>query len=1350
MKLAALIIAALLTASAAIAQTVPTTGGIGPGTPFFFYPQLPLIQVASGSPPVVIACTGGTQTVVGSNVIFTFNASGTLNCTNSFAAQELVVAGGGGASGAGGGAGGLVAGSITIPTGTTEITVGNGGAGAIADGGPGKAGGNSSIGTLVTANGGGPGGLINANAPNGGGSGGGTGPTATGNGPFTGGSGTSGQGNAGGASFASPSPFPGAGGGGAGAAGTPATSSTAPGNGGNGLSNSITGTATPYAGGGGGGFDIQNVDAGGTGGAGGGGAGSGAQGAAGAPNTGGGGGGSGGNLSGGAGGTGVVIISCSITVCGGGTSTGFLKGLQAQFVVNNFAPSSNDFVPADGFWTASNTSSSNPTVTTVSDTLPDGTTGNVSQAAFPAITSGTTQVSVLTFNDTTHALAGTPMSHNVWAKVVSGTGTLFSSVSSGAIFGDAPITNDGQWHLVQATWTGSILGAGGGAADLGISIGINQNFSPERVAVSPITVELAGDYFVQLQSANVPAFADVKTGGPLAVTGTPPLQAQLTEPLPPGVAIRDASQWSSFSGNPIVIGDPSEVWGAGGRGNPVIQAQFQSGGFFWAFSPQCFPNVTSQQVIIAACLFKSTDGLNWTEDTTNAPYLLLTGGILANPTVNSGGSGFTAGTGTATYTGTGCPIPPVIAVTVTGTVITSATPSPNNGVGTGSCSTWPTNTDWAFTGVGAGSGASFTWSSLGGTAAAPAPATFELHPQFLPFGCNDGTTPHNTCIIYSATAANNADHLYVAWTDGAPDSVYTPIGCTSGECPTAVPVTINNLPPSGYGNPGVPTVMNVGGATGVNYIQVYTGDVPLGGVNYSVYTTPANKAITTSGNTLTFLHDAGITIVSGKDWSQPTTGTQLIDPYIFLNHCGFYELYFALFNSSVPSPPWDAGSPGNTQLIAEGVSNSPTGPWYQFTHPVFLGDTEDPFGNGGDPAAIELGGKFILTSPFNDPASRTGAGFALTGPVGTCPTPIVVAPTETALPVITGVPQVGSTLTATNGSWTGAPTIFTYQWLSGGSPISGATSQTFVPTSAQSGDLVSVTVTATSANGSTSATSLAVTMPAAPLASCTGGTHTSDGAGNTVMTFTASGTLNCTGSFPAQTLVVAGGGGATGAGGGAGGYCTTEGTPTCGLGPSITIPSGATTVTLGTGGAGAIPTGTAINGTNSSLGTIVTATGGGAGGANNAPGMAGGSGGGAGPNSSSAMAGGAGSQGNNGGAAFVAASVFPGAGGGGAGAPGAAPTVNTVAGNGGNGLANPISGSSVTYAGGGGAGFAGGGGATFGSGGTGGGGKGATSSPTAGAPNTGGGGGGSQAANSGASGGSGVVIISCPTTLCGS
>ena len=52
----------------------------------------------------------------------------------------------------------------------------------------------------------------------------------------------------------------------------------------------------------------------------------------------------------------------------------------------------------------------------------------------------------------------------------------------------------------------------------------------------------------------------------------------------------------------------------------------------------------------------------------------------------------------------------------------------------------------------------------------------------------------------------------------------------------------------------------------------------------------------------------------------------------------------------------------------------------------------------------------------------------------------IVAPANTVLPVISGSTTVGSTLTTTDGTWTGSPTpTYTYQWKRGGTNISGAT-----------------------------------------------------------------------------------------------------------------------------------------------------------------------------------------------------------------------------------------------------------------------------------------------------------------------
>ena len=93
------------------------------------------------------------------------------------------------------------------------------------------------------------------------------------------------------------------------------------------------------------------------------------------------------------------------------------------------------------------------------------------------------------------------------------------------------------------------------------------------------------------------------------------------------------------------------------------------------------------------------------------------------------------------------------------------------------------------------------------------------------------------------------------------------------------------------------------------------------------------------------------------------------------------------------------------------------------------------------------------------------------------------APQNTAQPQITGTATVGSTLTATNGTWSGStPITYTYAWercaTNGAScaAISGATSQTYVAASADGAHTLRVVVTATNAAGSAQATSAFVSV----------------------------------------------------------------------------------------------------------------------------------------------------------------------------------------------------------------------------------------------------------------------------------
>jgi hypothetical protein len=88
--------------------------------------------------------------------------------------------------------------------------------------------------------------------------------------------------------------------------------------------------------------------------------------------------------------------------------------------------------------------------------------------------------------------------------------------------------------------------------------------------------------------------------------------------------------------------------------------------------------------------------------------------------------------------------------------------------------------------------------------------------------------------------------------------------------------------------------------------------------------------------------------------------------------------------------------------------------------------------------------------------------------------PVVITPGH---PTITGVARVGSELTAHPGTWKPKGIIITYQWLSGGQPVAGATSTTFVPTSAELGDQISVAVTGTTVAYESQGISQTVTSP---------------------------------------------------------------------------------------------------------------------------------------------------------------------------------------------------------------------------------------------------------------------------------
>lgn len=96
------------------------------------------------------------------------------------------------------------------------------------------------------------------------------------------------------------------------------------------------------------------------------------------------------------------------------------------------------------------------------------------------------------------------------------------------------------------------------------------------------------------------------------------------------------------------------------------------------------------------------------------------------------------------------------------------------------------------------------------------------------------------------------------------------------------------------------------------------------------------------------------------------------------------------------------------------------------------------------------------------------------------------APVNTLPPTISGTPQVGQSLTASDGTWLLLPTSFAYQWLRcnpGGNAcasVANGTQKTYTLVGADAGRTIRVRVTATNADGSSSAQSnqTAVVAPA--------------------------------------------------------------------------------------------------------------------------------------------------------------------------------------------------------------------------------------------------------------------------------
>jgi hypothetical protein len=195
------------------------------------------------------------------------------------------------------------------------------------------------------------------------------------------------------------------------------------------------------------------------------------------------------------------------------------------------------------------------------------------------------------------------------------------------------------------------------------------------------------------------------------------------------------------------------------------------------------------------------------------------------------------------------------------------------------------------------------------------------------------------------------------------------------------------------------------------------------------------------------------------------------------------------------APPTISGTPtvGQTLTAENGTwSNTPTSFTYQWLRCNGGGNSCDPVANGANKTYTLVGADAGSTMRVRVTATNAdgsnSAQSAQTAAVAALNAG--VPPKNTTLPAISGTTRVGQTLTSDQGSWTGNPTSFAYQWqrcdadIAACTDVVGATSNTYLLRATDVGYRMRVRVTAKNAKGSATATS-AITVVIAPAVTIT-------------------------------------------------------------------------------------------------------------------------------------------------------------------------------------------------------------------------------------------------------------------------
>jgi hypothetical protein len=186
---------------------------------------------------------------------------------------------------------------------------------------------------------------------------------------------------------------------------------------------------------------------------------------------------------------------------------------------------------------------------------------------------------------------------------------------------------------------------------------------------------------------------------------------------------------------------------------------------------------------------------------------------------------------------------------------------------------------------------------------------------------------------------------------------------------------------------------------------------------------------------------------------------------------------------------------GQTLSTSNGSwSGSPTSYTYAWSRCDTSGDSCSTIAGASSAtyaaAANDVGHTLRVTVTATNAGGATQATSAPSAVVSSA-----AAPTNRAAPSVSGSLRVGSTLTASEGSWDGAPTGFAFTWsrcdANGDScaTIDGATAATYTLGQADAGAALRVSVVATNTDGSTQFTAAPTeAVPAAQATGCPAGT----------------------------------------------------------------------------------------------------------------------------------------------------------------------------------------------------------------------------------------------------------------------